>query len=690
MSATIEPLLKQAPIPKAFILNEIKGMNESARKALEAHGCVPELLYDGWSCPMQSKEKVQQVITDYHLKCSIADRVVLDDPATLSKHEKRIKRLEVYALRLENEFYKADEKLLLDIIQYNRNLRPVDFLDPPVTEDKTNYQNQLEKDFHERLKKIYEKREKIKELRAQIQRVNETKELDGILVEPGKIYEAVDIAEKLLCKLQLGIYQRGGLLIRITKAKYVDNTQGIESTDSETILKKDGIQRSSNTLILSRVEDLYLGELLTRNAHWMKYDTRSNSNKSIDCPEKVAKLLIARKEWSLPLLRGVVQTPIMLYDGTLLQKPGFDLESGLYLDFDQKVFTPIAENPSKEDAIASLEKILFFLKGFPFEGEADQSVMISAILTALLRKTISTAPLHGFSAPKMGNGKSLLADIVGLITTGKANSVISQAESEQEEQKRLFALLLEGDPIVCYDNIEKPFGSAALCSVLTQQEWKGRILGSTQNASVPTNTTFLATGNNLTIVGDLTSRSILCKLDAKVERPDERSFQLDLRKYIPENRGEIVRAALTIVKGYDTAGRPHQDCKPYGRFEEWSDLIRSAIIWLGLADPCATRKDIEHADPVRQSLGCLLTAWYQTFGSKEMKTRDVIMLATETSADDGLLNALMEFAPDRNNAINSRSLGKRLASFKNRIEAGYRIETTRSYQGTDLWRVVKV
>ena len=331
---------------------------------------------------------------------------------------------------------------------------------------------------------------------------------------------------------------------------------------------------------------------------------------------------------------------------------------------------------------------------FPFENDESRSVELSAILTALVRKSIRTAPLHGFTAPKMGSGKSLLADIVGLIATGKVNSVIPHAENEAEEKKRLLAVLSEGDPVICYDNIEKPFGSAALCSVLSQEEYKDRLLGGNRNLSVLTNATFLATGNNLTIVGDTSTRAILCRLDPKCERPEERSFKKNLYKHIPENRGIIVVAALTILRAYHVAGRPKQNILPFGRFEEWSDLIRSALIWVGEEDPCKSRKEIENADPVRVALGGLLEAWYNVFGDMSNRLKVVVENAQNGKQDEKLgilLDALNEIAPDiKNGGINTKSLGKKLSTFKQRIENGFRLECTGSYQGVDTWRVAKI
>lgn len=110
---------------------------------------------------------------------------------------------------------------------------------------------------------------------------------------------------------------------------------------------------------------------------------------------------------------------------------------------------PIAERPTKEDALAALEILRTLFKGFPFANQESESVAIAAVLTALIRKSITTAPLFGITAPKMGTGKSLLADAIALIATGKPNSVLSIAENEIEERKRLLSVLMEGDLMIC-------------------------------------------------------------------------------------------------------------------------------------------------------------------------------------------------------------------------------------------------
>lgn len=501
-----------------------------------------------------------------------------------------------------------------------------------------------------------------------------------ITLQPGEIHIATSLAEEALLNSEFNLFQRSGKLVRIVRAV------------TKPIKDQSYIKRSNEALIIAEVDFIYLTELLCKAADWQKYDVRQKGYKLVDCPERVSKTLIARREWCLPVLSGIIQAPTLRFNGSILDDPGYDKETGLFFDPGHTLFPKIEEHPTFFQAQQALHLLLDLLKGFPFEDGTSRSVAISAILTALIRKSIRTAPLHGFTAAKMGSGKSLLADIVGLIVTGKSNSVISQAENEAEEAKRLLAVLLEGDSIVCYDNIERPFGSAALCTVLTEIEYKDRVLGESKNIGVPTNATFLATGNNLTFVGDISTRAILCRIDPKEERPEEREFDVDLRQYIPQHRGEIVKAGLTILRAYDVAKRPKQDIKPFGRFEEWSDWVRSALIWLGIEDPCKSRKNIEEIDPIRVTLGNLLAAWYAVVGDTSVKVKDIVQRAFEETSEvhEALKDALTDIATDSRGNLNQKMLGNKLSSFRNRVENGLRLESNGTSQGYTLWQVKKV
>ncbi len=517
--------------------------------------------------------------------------------------------------------------------------------------------------------------------------LNRKEKIDNIvIIDPAKPHETVAAAEKILIKSskQHNIYQRSGKLIRVIKTN-------AHSRDQEAL------RRSADTCIIREIDQAFLTLFLNQAAQYAQYSSQKKEHRQVACKEHIARYLLSKQEWDLPNLLGIINAPTLRSDGSILDEPGYDHRSGLLFFPDHYNFEKIPTNPNKEAALLAVEGLLTILKEFPFDNEVSRSVALAAILTALIRRSVATAPLFGFTAPKMASGKTLLADIVSLIATGRPNSVISQSENETEEKKRLLGILMEGDPIICYDNIERPFGGPTICAILTQGEYKDRKLGGNETRTVPTHATFLVTGNNLAFVGDTSTRTLLCKLDPQVERPEERTFEIDdLRAFIIKHRGSLVRAGITILRAYHIAEKTNVNIRQFGRFEEWSGRVRSALIWLGFEDPCESRKDIEDADPVRILLGSLFYCWHALFENRAVKVKEIIAIIKSEEREDGtaiveqMRETIIELAGNNKGDIDARKLSGRLRAYKNRIEKGYRLESMGTSQGTTLWSVKKI
>jgi hypothetical protein len=99
--------------------------------------------------------------------------------------------------------------------------------------------------------------------------------------------------------------------------------------------------------------------------------------------------------------------------------------------------------------------------------------------------------------------------------------------------------------------------------------------------------------------------------------------------------------ALTIVKAYFEAGCPTQGVTPLGSFEQWSDLVRQALIWAGEADPCEGRKGIEaESDPEYEKLATLLQAWEVCYPLPQGQTRSPAKTLKDVVADIATLKAM--------------------------------------------------
>lgn len=531
----------------------------------------------------------------------------------------------------------------------------------------------MKSDYLSGIAELRQAREKRKARRVGL---DQTGGLPDIHLRGGELPAVVDAAEvALLTDNGEALYQRGGVLVRVLRA------------EAESVQR--WIKRRSGALVIRAVEVPYLVERLTRAARWLKYKVATDDWVVCDCPDRIAKTLAARGSWKLPALAGTIESPTLRPDGTILAAPGYDSFTGLLYEPGSTEFPTIPESPTREDALLALEVLCRILEGFPFVDRSavigsDMAAALAAVLTALIRRSLKSAPLFAFGAPKMGSGKSLLADVVSMVATGRPCSVMSLGDDSNEERKRWIAVLLEGDPVICIDNVEKPLGGSALCSILTQESYRDRILGMTQTVSVSTAVTLLATGNNLIFDGDLTTRVVPCDLDPHVERPEERSFDVNLYQYVPEHRGELVVAGLTILRAYAIAGRPKQPIPAFGRFEEWSDWVRSSLVWLGAADPCEGRSRIEALDPTRQRLGQLLLAWREALPGRPCTVAEAIKSSAEKP---DLKEALLGVGADRRGEINPRYVGNFLQKHALRIEDGSRFVRGETRGKVATWQV---
>jgi putative DNA primase/helicase len=400
--------------------------------------------------------------------------------------------------------------------------------------------------------------------------------------------------------------------------------------------EKDLIWRPRNALEIVGVDKHWLRRRAMEAVKFLKYDSFTAQCFEVNLELEYAEALASSSDiWPFKELVGTIEAPTLRPDGSVLIRPGYDEETDLYFDPGTTEFPSVPERPSRIDALKAIEILEELIAEFPFvkgEGEtatvcASKSVILSELLTGAVRRTLRTAPLHLHDAPEMGTGKSLLASLASIIYTGRSAVPISYTGNEEEDRKRITACLLAGDAFVLLDNVNTIMRSAAFSSVLTEDTWKDRILGKSKNTTaLPTRTLWIATGNNISVTGDLVTRVIRCRIDAACERPEERGpFKIvDLRSYVKENRGRLACAALTVLKSYIDAGKPNQNIGAFGRFEEWSDLVRSALVWLGRADPCRTREDIRDSDNSIAAHGAVLTAWWDCYKDRDVKVKEIV------------------------------------------------------------------
>jgi hypothetical protein len=195
---------------------------------------------------------------------------------------------------------------------------------------------------------------------------------------------------------------------------------------------------------------------------------------------------------------------------------------------------------------------------------------------------------------------------------GRKVAVIPPGHDRKELAKRIVAHLLTGTNFVAIDNLEEALGGADLCSVLTEWPINLRRLGHSEQREIDAKLIVIAGGNGVKAVGDMTRRSQTLCIDWGMVNPEQQDFPFNPFELALQMRGELLAAGFTIIRAYIEAGMPGR-LPHIGSFEEWSDLIRSALVWLGEDDPAVSMTLSRKNDARRRAVQRLALLWLQEF-----------------------------------------------------------------------------
>lgn len=507
--------------------------------------------------------------------------------------------------------------------------------------------------------------------------------LPVITIEPGEIDRLATEGERAIKASPLPVYQRGGSLVRPI-------SQEVPAAHGRTTVAASFQEITTPAMI----------DVLAQSAKWVVLNRRRRKVVPTDPPTMVAAIILSRAGyWTVPSVAGIITTPTLRPSGELLSAPGYDPETRLYHVADPSLGpVQVKDEPTRQDALEALALLNDLLDGFPFTGKADKAVAFSTLITPAVRGALPVVPLHAVRASTAGTGKSYLVDLASSIATGRPCPVATAAQREEETEKRIVGMILAGFPLVSIDNVNGALGSDLLCQVVERPLVRVRPLGGSEIVEIENRATFLATGNSLRVRGDMTRRTILCGLDAGVERPELRSFASKPVEIVMGNRAKYVSACLIIVRAYITAGLPDR-LDPLASFYEWSALVRSALVWLGCADPVDTMEAAREDDPELADLREVLGLWQQHVGldasvtalrlSERACERSFNGLDNEWAAPE-FRDALLRIAGERGQ-VNTRRLASWIRNREGRIVLGVRLKRmpTLATGGLMQWQLGK-
>lgn len=400
------------------------------------------------------------------------------------------------------------------------------------------------------------------------------------------------------------------------------------------------VKQNSEVVVMNRIG---LSDYLDRNAYFARVSKPTDKTEGRITPVRVPSDLAPNilelantDDPPTPQLDTISTVPIFTKDKTLLKTEGYHAMYNTLLRIGGlrkiRADIPIREAKSLiEDEV---------LTDFPLKGKYSLAHVYSMFLLPFIRHIITSAtPLHMIEANALGSGKGMLCNVIAHIFTGKEVPVMTlEGNNEEELAKRITALLLEGANLVLFDNVNELKGEV-LAGLLTAKVWRSRKLGASQMRDLPNDTMWLATGNNINVVGDIKRRVLPIRLDAGMEKPFERTgFKHNpLIEWVIENRSLLISACLSIIqyaidKGYYTPNLK----RALGSYESYTNIMG----WIlecaeieGFLEGLDELHDV--SDPEADEWKAVCKLWWAVHGGLPITTNDFLKICKES---DLLLN----------------------------------------------------
>lgn len=368
--------------------------------------------------------------------------------------------------------------------------------------------------------------------------------------------------------------------------------------------RNDEIVRIGDDMQVNTIQAAGLRTLISRAVLFLKVGEKGPTKTRV--PGGIAEQVIAEtSNQTLRKLVGVSDLPTLRPDGSIVQRSGYDEQTGVFHHLDEWK-AEIPENPTREDAIAAANRILALVDEFAWIEDSKAS-WFAGLLTGCARDAFfGPSPLLAVEADNAQSGKSLLVKLISIVVTGNEGQTQAPVDrSDVEMRKRITGILQAGEKIVLLDDQKTSLGGI-MDTLLTSENWSDRLLGGNAIGRYPNRTLWTVTGNHIRFSGDTFRRVLLCRLDNQTRK----DFKFgDLKKHFVEHRQTIYADAMTIVAAFLRSGDLPEE-SPLKSFESWSRVIGGAIAWTGACgDPLWSRKSedvIAKHDYTMQRLGLIL------------------------------------------------------------------------------------
>ena len=440
---------------------------------------------------------------------------------------------------------------------------------------------------------------------------------------------------------------------------------------------------------VSAMDGLLMKNILAQGTFTFRWESDGNGKPEkveLSPPAATLSAVLKPRTWpGLPVLNGIIGSPILRHDGTLLTAPGYDEASGLYLanrvDLPQ---IPAGQAPHASMVAWAREYLFQWVLGDFRWGDADKANFIAMLVTQVIRRLLRGAPvpLLMVTATEAGAGKTLLTTIIGVLF-GLAR--YTWTDDEEELRKKLTTVLIDQSGVICFDNVPKGtvVRSATLSKLLTDRTWADRILGGNALAKLANDRLWCATGNNLKIGGDMRSRTVAVALDPGPHPERRTGFALgDMESWIeePANQRQLLTAVLTLAADWAAVGCPQADVVPMRQYTAWARLAGGFCQHHGVPGFLANAGAVEEMDDDAVGWSAFYARWAWIHGVRVSVSSSQLCKTQEDDRWEGTFPVGRAGMP-----MTPMSLGRRLGAEIGTSHGKYTLRSAGGHESARLW-----
>jgi hypothetical protein len=287
-----------------------------------------------------------------------------------------------------------------------------------------------------------------------------------------------------------------------------------------------------------------------------------------------------RGRYAARLLVGIARVPFIRDDGTIRSEPGYDAETGIFVDRLPKLTVP--DSPTLDDAKAALSRVMKPFELYKFEEpEIGPLQVLAANLTALQRPYMKTAPMFVVNGVQAGTGKGQICRAIGQLSLATTPPFMSWGHDDDEFKKRFDTMLLASPAMLVMDNCNaRVLRGDTLEMILSEGEATIRQFNKLEAVTVRSRSFLMANGNNIQISGDMSRRGIKINVLPHSANPESDIFPYTPEDYVAKHRDALLSDYYTIMRAYRLAGMPRSGLPAVGSFYEWERKVRDLVFWL--------------------------------------------------------------------------------------------------------------